>query len=738
MSLVNFTAREITCKIVYYGPGRSGKTTNLQYVYGRVPESRRGRMVSLATQTDRTLFFDFLPLELGTHLGLHHQVPALHRARARATTTRPASWCCRARTAWCSWPTARRAASTTTSRACRTCRTTCSTQGVDVRQLPDRVPVQQAGPAARADPHPRRSWTTRSTSAGCRASPPMRCTAPACSRRCGASRSWCSSGSRRGRRSRDRHAAIRCYRFETFVVGAANRLAVTAGQGRGRIAGHGLQPAVHLRPARAGQDPPAHGASGTRPARINPRLAVEYLTLDEFVEAFHAAIAAGQGEAYRKRFLDVDLLLVDDVQFLTHRREMQAELLRLTDALQTANRQIVLTSDRPPAEIEALDERLIRRFAGGLVIDVAAPDYETRVAILRRKAEERRATLRARACSRRSPALAIDNVRELLGALNRLIAFQAVSERPLDPDQARVLIGGATDGGDGEDAPESRSRHRRRLSVPRSRRPVRGRPDEFADFLSEITRHRRAAGGCVAGPGRRRDPALGGRGLPHRPARRRCSTQEIVADPERVLARVRARRRAAARRCEAEAAELAPELAGLAGVSRSRRPGRRREALLARAREGARPSRRRRRRSGGWTTWSRDRRQPDGARGGARRGRRSRARATTRSSSWARAASGKTHLLHAHRQRASPSGAAARRLSQRARVHRRADRGDRPRRGRRLARTATAGSPRFLLDDVHLIAEKDRTQEELFVLFNLLLESGRQIDLHLARCRWPS
>ena len=69
MSLVNFTAREITCKIVYYGPGRSGKTTNLQYVYGRVPEPRRGRMVSLATQTDRTLFFDFLPLDLGTISG---------------------------------------------------------------------------------------------------------------------------------------------------------------------------------------------------------------------------------------------------------------------------------------------------------------------------------------------------------------------------------------------------------------------------------------------------------------------------------------------------------------------------------------------------------------------------------------------------------------------------------------------------------------------------------------------
>ena len=65
MSLVNFTSREITCKIVYYGPGRSGKTTNLHYIYGRVPDSRRGRMVSLATQTDRTLFFDFLPIDLG-------------------------------------------------------------------------------------------------------------------------------------------------------------------------------------------------------------------------------------------------------------------------------------------------------------------------------------------------------------------------------------------------------------------------------------------------------------------------------------------------------------------------------------------------------------------------------------------------------------------------------------------------------------------------------------------------
>jgi small GTP-binding protein len=71
VSLVNFTTREITCKIVYYGPGRSGKTTNLHYIYGRVPDARRGRMVSLATQTDRTLFFDFLPIDLGQISGFN-------------------------------------------------------------------------------------------------------------------------------------------------------------------------------------------------------------------------------------------------------------------------------------------------------------------------------------------------------------------------------------------------------------------------------------------------------------------------------------------------------------------------------------------------------------------------------------------------------------------------------------------------------------------------------------------
>ena len=178
------------------------------------------------------------------------------------------------------------------------------------------------------------------------------------------------------------------FRFDTFVVGAANRLAVSAAKSVAESPGVAYNPLFIYSGPGLGKThllmAVAHAAR-----TINPGLVVEYLTLDDFVESFHAAVAAGQGEAYRRRFTEIDLLLVDDVQFLDRRREMQSELLRVINSMQTANRQIVLTSDRSPSEIESLDERLIQRFAGGLVIDIAAPDYETRVAIVRRHAEER-------------------------------------------------------------------------------------------------------------------------------------------------------------------------------------------------------------------------------------------------------------------------------------------------------------------------------------------------------------
>ena len=229
------------------------------------------------------------------------------------------------------------------------------------------------------------------------------------------------------------------FRFDTMVVGAANRLAVTAARAVAETPGAVYNPLfIYARPGLGKTHllmAMGHGAKA-----IDPALSVEYLTLDHFIEAFHAAIASGQGEAYRKRFADVSLLLVDDVQFLTGQREAQAELLRIVDAMQTASRQIVLTSDRPPSEIEALDERLIRRFAGGLVIDISPPDYETKVAILRRKAEERRVTL-VPGVLEAVAKLGLDNVRELVGALNRLIAHQAAGD-DVPAERVEALLGG--------------------------------------------------------------------------------------------------------------------------------------------------------------------------------------------------------------------------------------------------------------------------------------------------------
>jgi chromosomal replication initiation ATPase DnaA len=229
------------------------------------------------------------------------------------------------------------------------------------------------------------------------------------------------------------------FRFDSLVVGATNRLAVTAARAVAEQPGVIYNPLLIYAPPGLGKThlltAIGHLALAKRPGSV-----VEYLTMDDFNEDYHAAVAAGRGDAWRQRFLATEVLLLDDVQFLAGRREMQAELLRLIDALQRENRQIVLASDRPPAEIEQLDERLMRRFGGGLIADIVSPDFETRVAILRRTAEERQTAFLAGVLEAvaRTP---IESVRELLGVLNRLVAEQAVTERPLTPERVRALLG---------------------------------------------------------------------------------------------------------------------------------------------------------------------------------------------------------------------------------------------------------------------------------------------------------
>ncbi len=263
------------------------------------------------------------------------------------------------------------------------------------------------------------------------------------------------------------------FTFETFVVGAANRLAVTAGRTVAENPGSAYNPLFIYSGSGLGKTHVLM-AIGHAAKAIASQLNIEYLTLDEYVEAFHAAIAAGQGDAFRRRFQNVDVLLVDDVQFLTNRKEMQAELLRLTEALQQSGHQMVLASDRPPAEIADLDERLISRFSGGLVVDMGIPDYETRVAILRRKAEERGSSFQPGVLETVAK-VEYPNVRELMGALNRLIAFQAVNDMPINAETVRKVLGipgkGDEGRGKGEPAP---------AGAPSS-------GDEFSQFLSDVT-----------------------------------------------------------------------------------------------------------------------------------------------------------------------------------------------------------------------------------------------------------
>jgi chromosomal replication initiator protein len=516
------------------------------------------------------------------------------------------------------------------------------------------------------------------------------------------------------------------YRFDTLVVGAANRLAATAAKAVAESPGTVYNPLfIYARPGLG----KTHllMAIGHAARAINPRLVVEYLTLDEFVEAFHAAIAAGHGEAYRKRFLDVDLLLVDDVQFLTHRREMQAELLRLTDALQTASRQIVLTSDRPPAEIEALDERLIRRFAGGLIIDVTAPDYETRVAILRRKAEERRAgfgdgVLEAVA------TLDIDNVRELLGALNRLIAFQAVSDTPLTPEQGRMLVGGEV----GETTVQPEPAETPAMPVARPEppaapvsaaavpEPAPPAVSEFDDFLSEISAT--VAQQVDAWRARVAAAVLRWQGEGFRTTQLEALlAQEMVNDPERALREYEedVERLLVLR---AEAAALAPELAGSPAFQDPAGLAAAEEALRQAREEGVPPP-------APSPLW-----RLDGlAETPANRVVLEAVRAVVAAPGQrynplvliGRGAVGKTHLLHAVGNVLAERGGPVACLSApefTGELIQAIDR-DAVTGWRARYRRATA----FLLDDVHLIADKDRTQEELFVLFNVLMDAGRQL-----------
>ncbi len=494
------------------------------------------------------------------------------------------------------------------------------------------------------------------------------------------------------------------FSFETFVVGAANRLAVTAGRTVAENPGSAYNPLFIYSGSGLGKTHVLM-AIGHAAKTIAAQLNIEYLTLDEYVESFHAAIAAGQGDNFRRRFQNVDVLLVDDVQFLTNRKEMQAELLRLTEALQQSGHQIVLASDRPPAEIADLDERLISRFSGGLVVDMGIPDYETRVAILRRKAEERGTSFQPGVLETVAK-IEHPNVRELMGALNRLIAFQAVTDSPINAEAASKVLG----------IPSAAT-----AASSTAASPTAASPDEFSQFLTDVTV---TVGKAVeAWRARVAEAVLRWEGEGYRTGRlEKLLDQETpAAVDDAISAYVQDVERLKA--LEAEVAVLDPQAAG-EKVFRDPDHMDEAEAAAAKVRDGAAPPP-----------------APSAAfsfesfvAGPSNEVALSAARAVIAKPGKkynplvivGRSGLGKTHLLNAvGLELAKKKNAVVACLSTQGFVDEliAAIDGNRVDWWRARYRRATA----LLLDDIQLLAGKERTQEELFNLFNQFLDADRQL-----------
>ncbi|MDX1568207.1 MAG: DnaA/Hda family protein, partial [Longimicrobiales bacterium] len=227
--------------------------------------------------------------------------------------------------------------------------------------------------------------------------------------------------------------------FETFVVGPANRLAAAAARRAADSPGTSYNPLFIYSPSGLGKShiltAIAHHAS-----KVHPEATVVYQTMEGYLDELAEALESGERDRLKEQYAGLDIFLLDDVQFLSGQPEAQELLLRTLDTLSVSGSQIALASDRPPAEIDALDDRLLSRFSGGLIVDIAQPEFETRVAIVRRKAEERGMDLEdgvAEAVARHP----FKNVRELGGALNRVFAVQDLEERRVTSDEIPDLLG---------------------------------------------------------------------------------------------------------------------------------------------------------------------------------------------------------------------------------------------------------------------------------------------------------
>lgn len=226
--------------------------------------------------------------------------------------------------------------------------------------------------------------------------------------------------------------------FDSFVVGPGNRLASAAARRAADSPAASYNPLFLYSASGLGK---SHilNAMAHHSERLNPDSQVLYQTLEGYLDELADAIQSGTQEELKDRYRDLDILLLDDVQFLTGQSEAQELLLRTLDSLNLSGSQIVLASDRPPAEIDGLDARLLSRFSGGLMVDIAPPELETRVAIVRKKCDRRNIEL-AEGVAEQIARLPFRNVRELMGGLNRVLAAQELEGRAITKEDVVKLV----------------------------------------------------------------------------------------------------------------------------------------------------------------------------------------------------------------------------------------------------------------------------------------------------------
>jgi chromosomal replication initiator protein len=229
------------------------------------------------------------------------------------------------------------------------------------------------------------------------------------------------------------------YTFDNFVVGSSNQFAQAASQAVAELPSKAYNPLFIYGGVGLGKTHLLH-AVGHQSARLFPGMAVLYITSERFTNELINAIRYDRTAEFRARYRNIDLLLIDDVQFISGKERTQEEFFHTFNTLYESRKQIIVSSDSPPKDIPEIEERLRSRFEWGLIADIQPPDFETRVAILKKKAALERVIL-ADDVAYLIASRVKSNIRELEGSLTRMIAFCALTGREMSVDLTHEVLG---------------------------------------------------------------------------------------------------------------------------------------------------------------------------------------------------------------------------------------------------------------------------------------------------------